>query len=170
MASATPEPQVIHTDGSCLGNGRAGAVAAASVWFGDDDPRNMAEPLAGDLQTNQRAELRALVMALFWILGNAGPEECFVVRTDSRYSINCVTVWVEGWKCNGWLTSKRKPVLNRDLVEELYGLMKHAGPRVSLEHVRGHAGVYGNEQADALCNGLAREIKAAQEEVEASVP
>ena len=180
---ATPQPTVLCTDGCCLNNGHPDALATSAVWFGDGDPRNMVEPLQGEAQTNQRAELRALVMALEWIvqdleqelrhdpghgpgqdLGHVEAAGDYVVRTDSLYSINCMTKWVAGWKRNGWQTSKRKPVLHRDLIQQLDGLMLRVGPRVSLVHVRGHSGDYGNEQADALCQGLAREMRAAAAE------
>ncbi len=50
-------PVIVYADGSCFGNGKEGARAGIGVYFGDGDPRNVSEPLPGDKQTNQRAEL-----------------------------------------------------------------------------------------------------------------
>lgn len=47
---------VVYTDGSCKRNGKADSVAGIGVFFGEDDPRNVSERIAGN-QTNQRAEL-----------------------------------------------------------------------------------------------------------------
>lgn len=50
-------PIIVYTDGACEGNGQSGSEAGVGVYFGNNDPRNVSEPLAGDRQTNQRAEL-----------------------------------------------------------------------------------------------------------------
>ena len=60
---------LIFTDGSCSKNGRPGAFAGYGVFFGLDDPRNVAHYLEGEQQTNQRAELQAFVVALRFIHG-----------------------------------------------------------------------------------------------------
>lgn len=58
---------LIFTDGSCSKNGRPGAYAGYGVFFGLDDPRNVARYLEGEQQTNQRAELQAFVVALRFV-------------------------------------------------------------------------------------------------------
>lgn len=47
---------VVYSDGACKGNGKVGSVAGVGVWWGHNDPRNIAERCPGD-QTNNRAEL-----------------------------------------------------------------------------------------------------------------
>jgi hypothetical protein len=37
----------------------------------------------------------------------------------SRYVINGITDWIDGWKRNGWINSQKKPVKNRELWEKL---------------------------------------------------
>ena len=47
-------------------------------------------------------------------------ERCEVeVITDSEYVKNGITQWVAGWKKRNWMTAQKKPVVNRDLWEEL---------------------------------------------------
>lgn len=47
---------VVYTDGACKGNGQKTPVAGVGVWWGRNDPRNIAERCPG-IQTNNRAEL-----------------------------------------------------------------------------------------------------------------
>lgn len=54
---------VVYTDGACKGNGRQGAIAGVGVWWGHNDPRNIAERCPGS-QTNNRAELIVITVHL----------------------------------------------------------------------------------------------------------
>lgn len=117
MASAPipSAPVRIYTDGSSLNNGQIGANGGVGVWFGPLDKRNISEPLTGTKQTNQRAELTALLRAL-----EVGPKDRKLdIVTDSNYAIKCVTEWNIKWRSNGWLNSSNKPVENKDLVQKL---------------------------------------------------
>lgn len=139
----------IYTDGSSLSNGKVGARAGVGVYFGDDDPRNVAEPLDGDLQTNQRAELQAMVRALEIAPANQNVR----ILTDSKYSINCVTQWATGWKKKGWKTAQGEEVKNQDLIRAVLDNMKlreDAGAHTYFQWVRGHASDKGNIAADRL--------------------
>ena len=60
---AVPEPLIVYTDGSCLGNGRSGAKAGYGVYFGRDDARNEWKRVTGP-QTNNRGELMGVIRAL----------------------------------------------------------------------------------------------------------
>ena len=68
--------------------------------------------MLGQPQTNQRAELTAILRAL----EASDPGQTVRIYSDSRYSISCVTDWYRGWQRNGWRT-RDGPVKNRDLVE-----------------------------------------------------
>ncbi|OJJ89423.1 RNA-DNA hybrid ribonuclease [Aspergillus glaucus CBS 516.65] len=61
QAKGPPGMLRIYTDGSSLANGRAVASAGVGVYFGPGDSRNVSEPLKGNRQTNQRAELTAIL-------------------------------------------------------------------------------------------------------------
>ncbi|KIK78316.1 hypothetical protein PAXRUDRAFT_16935 [Paxillus rubicundulus Ve08.2h10] len=142
---------IVYCDGSCKGNGQPGSVAGIGVWWGHGDPRNIAERCPGG-QTNNRAELIAIVR----ILETAPPlKRRLLIKTDSKYSIQCVSSWIFKWMSNGFLTADGKPVKNRALIKYLAALL-HArrtmSQTVEFKHVRGHVGIEGNEAADQLAN------------------
>ncbi|KAL4070511.1 ribonuclease H-like protein [Scleroderma citrinum] len=142
---------VVYCDGACKGNGQFGSVAGIGVWWGHNDPRNISERCPGD-QTNNRAELVAIVR----ILETTPPlKRKLLIKTDSNYSIQCVTSWIFTWRQNGYLTSNGKPVKNRELIKYLVALLhtrQATSQIVEFEHVRGHIGIEGNEAADRLAN------------------
>lgn len=158
----------VYTDGSSRGNGRLGALAGVGVYFGDNDPRydspesshyvvvpahtiysNVSEPLKGTPQTNQRAELTAIVRAL-----ELAPEDCDMeIITDSKYSIDCSTNWYKNWMRNGWRTSTGGDVTNKDLVVAIRALIdKRDGRGVNTKFtwIKGHDNDPGNTAADLL--------------------
>ncbi|EIW64290.1 RNase H, partial [Trametes versicolor FP-101664 SS1] len=53
----------IYTDGSAMSNGASNATAGSGLWFGPDDPRNIAARVPGPIQTNQAGELYAIAVA-----------------------------------------------------------------------------------------------------------
>jgi ribonuclease HI len=163
-------PLKIYTDGSSRGNGRVGAVAGVGVFFGPGDDRyahdwgesqlgcqspmltarsNVSEPLQGPRQTNQRAELKAIHRAV-----ELSPiDRDVIIYSDSHYSIQCVTVWFQSWRSNGWLTSGKKPVENRDLIELAVNRIEErykAGSKTEFVWVKGHSTDAGNIAADRL--------------------
>ncbi|KAK4632375.1 Ribonuclease H [Fulvia fulva] len=171
-------PIRIYTDGSSLGNGKLSAWGGVGVYFGPGDRRNISEPLSGTKQTNNRAELTAIIRAL----EVAPKDRRIVIVSDSKYAIDCVTDWFANWQRNGWVNSARKPVENKDLVqkildmlEERFRLNEHRvgdespidpadkrahwdrGPGgVRFEWVKGHDKDAGNTAADKLAVDGAR--------------
>ena len=96
------------------------------------------------LTTNNRMELRAALAAL-----QALTRPCTVeIHTDSEYVKRGVTEWLAGWMRNGWRTSNKQPVKNRDLWQALHAAMQPH--RLTWTWVRGHAGDEFNERADRL--------------------
>jgi ribonuclease HI/uncharacterized phage-like protein YoqJ len=136
----------VYTDGACLGNPGPGGWAWASA--APDGPfASGAEPAS----TNQRMEIRAALEA---VRANAGP---MVVVTDSTYVCNCFRDrWWEKWIANGWRTSGRKDVANRDLWEPLVAAVSATPGRVRFEWVKGHAGDPMNDLVDRLAVEAAR--------------
>lgn len=185
---AEAAPIRIYTDGSSLANGQVGAIGGVGVYFGPGDKRNISEGLSGTKQTNQRAELTAILRAL----EIAPRDRKIVILSDSNYAINCTNVWYLNWRRNGWLNASRKPVENRDLVqkvidvlEERYRMNQHRslefggeedesvdpedsaqpgpwerGPAgVKFKWVKGHDKDEGNNAADSLATAGAREAR-----------
>ncbi|TFA98623.1 Ribonuclease H [Trichoderma ghanense] len=139
----------IWTDGSSLANGKAGSRAGLGVWFGENDPRNLAERLPGEPQTNQRAELMAMQRAL-----EVAPlEQTVCIHSDSQYSIKCVTQWADGWKRKNWLTASGEKVKNQDIIRAVLAKMDErtkAGSNTYFQWVKGHDTNVGNIAADRL--------------------
>lgn len=122
-------------------------------------PRNVSEPLQGEVQTNQRAELTALLRALERI-PITKPSH---VWTDSSYAINCATKWYKIWEGNDWKAQPtpedrkkgitEKDVKNRDLVEAIRRKINERdtiGTLTDIQWVKGHGKSPGNIAADRL--------------------
>ena len=135
----------VFTDGACSGNPGPGGWGAILVSadgkvreLGGGEPRT----------TNNRMELAAVIAALRALKGLPGLVNIY---TDSTYVISGITSWVRAWKRKGWLTAEGKPVLNRDLWEQLDLLAADRGPQGAAWHyVRGHTGSPGNERCDEI--------------------
>ena len=75
------------------------------------------------------------------------------IVTDSRYAIDCVTLWYVNWRKNGWKTSAGKAVENKDLVETILARIEERGSlqtQTIFEWIKGHANQPGNVEADKL--------------------
>jgi ribonuclease HI len=137
--------QVI-TDGACLGNPGPGGWAAI-LRHGEH-----CKELYGceAHTTNNRMELTAAIEGL-----RALRERCDVeVVTDSEYVKNGITQWITNWKKRNWITSQKKPVVNRDLWEELDQQTTRHDIRWSW--TKGHASHADNNRADELASLAAR--------------
>jgi ribonuclease HI len=108
-----------------------------------------------DRTTNNRMELQAAIGALE-ALGSLAPGSSAEVRADSSYLVLGATRWLTGWKRRGWTRPDGEEVANRDLWEALDRLLSSRPPG-TLRWVRipGHAGVPGNERADAIALSFA---------------
>jgi ribonuclease HI len=147
----------IYTDGCCINNGKIGAKGGIGVYFGNDDKRNVSKRLEGDTQTNNRAELTAILTALEIIISTENYKEIeFVIFSDSAYSINAITIWIHNWKKNNWMTAKKILVKNKDIIENIYNIMIIV-PKLTFTHIKSHTGKLdddsiGNMNADKLAN------------------
>jgi ribonuclease HI len=103
----------------------------------------------GSPMSNNQAEL----LGLLNLLQAAPPGVPLKVYLDSQYVKNCVTVWVHGWKRNGWRTKSGDPVKNELLIRGITDLM--VGRAVELVWVRGHSGHELNESADVKARAAA---------------
>jgi ribonuclease HI len=140
----------VYTDGSCTNQGTPKARAGAGVYFGPDDPRNLAEPLPLHqyAQTSNAAELYAAVRALQVTNGYNGRVH---VVSDSRYVTKGMSTWVAGWKAGQkWHDPAQLP--NFALWHELDALAAAHAPGVDFLWVKGHCSCQGNICADALAS------------------
>jgi ribonuclease HI len=65
------------------------------------------------------------------------------------YSINCIKVWASGWEKKGW-TKKGGEIKNLEIIKLSYALYNQIKNKVSLSHIKAHAGLEGNELADRM--------------------
>ena len=138
----------IFTDGACKGNPGPGGWGAL-LRMG----RHEKELSGGEAHTtNNRMEMTAVIRAL-----EALAEPCDVLlHSDSRYVIDGMTKWIEGWQRKGWITASRKPVLNADLWHEL--IAAAAPHRIEWTWVKGHSGHTENDRVDQLACAEAEAI------------
>lgn len=163
---STSDHEVVYTDGCARGNGREGAVGGIGIYYGPNDPRNVAAPLHNGKQTNQRAELVAAITAVENALKEASKPGAQMkglnIHSDSEYAANCLTKWGDKWESKGYTKGEGSQICNRDLIvpgrekikryNELYNEKIGPGKGVVFTHVRGHTGILGNEMADRLAN------------------
>lgn len=134
----------IYTDGACSGNPGPGGWGAILMY------NDVKKEISGGEKntTNNQMELTAAIEALKQL-----KVPCEVVLySDSAYLINCFTNnWLEGWKKKKWVNSKREPVKNRELWEELDRLSGiHS---ITWIKVKGHADNEYNNRCDELARG-----------------
>jgi len=98
-------------------------------------------------------ELTAVIEALRHLAGMSGDTD-ISVTTDSQYVKQGITKWILTWERNGWRTTAKKPVKNRDLWEKLNDLNRKIKPQ--WHWVRGHAGHAYNEECDKLVQSRIR--------------
>lgn len=133
---------LIYTDGACEpnpGHGGWGFTVTNEAGATHDS-------FGGESQTtNNRMEMTAILQAMRWLPDGAAAK----IHSDSRYCINGLTVWRDGWKRKNWMR-KGGPMLNRDL----WLALEHELARVKAKFVwvRGHNGDPGNERADELAS------------------
>jgi ribonuclease HI len=132
----------IYTDGACKGNPGPGGWGA---WLKSGVHE---KELCGGARetTNNRMELTAVIEALKSLKRRVP----VIIHTDSQYVQLGITEWLPQWIRRDWKTSSRQPVKNADLWRELARLT--ALYDIDWRWVKGHAGVPGNERADALAN------------------
>ncbi len=139
---------IIYTDGAARGNpGKAGWGVAVLK-----DGKELFE--AGgrsEHATNNQMELTAAIEALKYLKNHKINEA--VIFADSKYVILGITEWIFGWQKNNWRNAAKKPVVNRELWEELYDLAKDLN--LKWEYVEGHSGDKWNDRVDLIATSFA---------------
>jgi ribonuclease HI len=135
----------IFTDGACKGNPGPGGWGALLRMGRHTKEISGSEPDT----TNNRMEMTAAIKALGALI-----EPCNVtLHTDSRYLIDGMTKWIDGWQRKGWINASKKPVRNEDLWHLLIELA--ARHDSTWEWVKGHNGHPENERVDKLASDAA---------------
>jgi ribonuclease HI len=113
------------------------------------DPRyhhlNRSGRLQGDVQTNNRAELTAVITAI-----REAPAPIvrpLIIHSDSRYTIG-IAKQSQAWARSGYRNAKG-PIAIQDLIRQLRQALRER-PDTQLRHVKRHSGIEGKELADHL--------------------
>jgi ribonuclease HI len=139
MTSRYPTVE-IFTDGACKGNPGPGGYGAILRSGGKEKEISGCERET----TNNRMEMTAAIAALKCL-----KQPCRVVlTTDSIYLVKGMTEWLPGWIRSGWINSRKEPVKNKKLWQQLLELGKLH--KIQWKHVRGHRGHPENERCDRL--------------------
>ena len=151
MADGRGRVVAAATDGACSGNPGPGGWGALLRFedgsveeFGGHDPAT----------TNNRMELQA-ALELLKRLKELPRHPDLTLRTDSKYLIDGLGSWMQGWKRRGWKTAAGKPVLNQDL---WVALDQARLLDVPLTYVKGHSGDPDNDRVDRIAVSFSRGV------------
>ena len=141
---------IIYTDGACSGNPGPGGYGAILMY-----ENNKKEISGGSKQTtNNIMEITAVVEALKLLKFACDVD----VYSDSSYVVNAIEKkWIEKWQRNGWKTSSKEPVKNKELWEELDLLIKKHN--VKFIKVKGHSDNKYNNRCDELARNAIEDYK-----------
>ena len=138
---------IIYTDGAARGNpGPAGWGVVAFVGEKRHEFGGRA-----DKATNNQMELTATIEALRFAKEKGIKD--FEIHSDSKYVITGINEWIHNWVKNGWRTSAKKPVLNKELWVVLHEL--NSSLEASWHYVEGHSGHQWNDRADEIATSFA---------------
>ncbi|CAE8636974.1 unnamed protein product [Polarella glacialis] len=121
---------VVYTDGACIRNQhKALRRAGCGAFWGPGHIQNWSAPLRGHCQTNQRAELQAVVHVLQHEARDVH------IKSDSEYVVKGFLHHRLAWRALGW-----RKVSHRDLWQALDELVEARLPgAVHMSKVKGHA-------------------------------
>jgi len=149
----------IYADESCLGNGRDGdnpGGAGGLVEWLHPASREITRCdywISEPSTTNNRMALRSVIEA-FRGISRRGESFRVVFTSDSKYIVDGMTSWVEGWISRGW-RRKGGAIENLELWREAVdAVLPH---ECQWKWVRGHAGQPQNEYANHLATRAAAE-------------
>jgi ribonuclease HI len=142
----------IYTDGAARGN--PGPAGWGAVIILDKDIFEIGG--RSDHATNNQMELTAPIEALKFCVRQDLTQDLtqtIEIVSDSKYVILGITEWIFNWQKNNWRNAGKKPVLNRELWEELYKLTEEFKPKWS--YVKGHSGDKWNDRVDEIATSFA---------------
>ena len=135
------ENVVIYTDGACSGNPGPGGWGAI-LMYGE----HKKEISGGEKNTtNNIMEITAVIQALRLLKFKCNVK----IYSDSAYVVNAFkNGLIYNWMKNGWRTSNKEPVKNKELWIELYDFTKVH--EIEFIKVKGHSDNEFNNRCDEL--------------------
>lgn len=148
----------IYTDGSLKSTGKQLTFGGWSFIVIKDSKKIYYETGSEYNTTNQRMELTAILEALKYAQTIRRNSEKVIIYSDSAYAINCYTQeWYTKWQVNGWMTSSKTEVANKDLWEKIIPYFDNFW--YTFKKVKGHNNILWNEECDALAQQAAEKAK-----------
>ncbi len=138
------------TDGSCLPDGGVGGCAFELT---DYSHRPIRKSYAARRTTNNRAELKAVILGLRQLPDGTKVQ----LTTDSAYVAQAVNRGIARWRANQWRTRRNRPVKNLDLMQELWAELQRCTVRAV--RIAGHSGDPANDRVDRAANRAARMLQ-----------
>lgn len=145
----------LFSDGGCRGNPGPGAFAYVVQ---DIEGKILAEGVEFEKHTtNNKMELSGPIRGLQEIkemLPTIGRDSLLTkvkVMTDSKYVVDGMKSWVNGWKARGWKKADNKTPENLELWQELDHI-KDSFMNIEWIWVKGHGGHPQNEYCDKKAN------------------
>lgn len=130
----------IYTDGACSGNPGEGGWGAVVMYKGIE------KRISGysEMTTNNIMEMTAVIEGIKLL-----KEKCEInIFTDSKYIVDSVTLWLQNWIKNGWISYSKKPVKNVEYWKQIVELSNYH--EIKWNWVKGHDGNAYNEECDRL--------------------
>lgn len=144
----------IYTDGSCCGNGNSTNIGGHAFIGLVDNKLNYMYQAQEENTTNNRQELKAIYEALSKLYYYICKEKEVIIYSDSKYAIQCITMWYISWKEKNWLNSKGVKPANLDIISDIVAIIDTIDDNYDVdlhfEFVKGHNKNKYNEYADQL--------------------
>jgi ribonuclease HI len=128
------EETTAYTAGFCLEDGYDNAQAGGGVWFGPNDPRNVALKIPGSIQSKQVGQLTAVLHAV----KSTPPFAPLHIISNSKYIINCFTKKFSGWEEHGWIG-----IPNKDIIKSIISHLRARGAISTFTMATEQAGLEG---------------------------
>ncbi|NFF75933.1 ribonuclease HI [Clostridium sporogenes] len=142
----------IYCDGGCRGNQKKHNIGGWGAILTQNDTDNEKEIYGNKINTtNNQMELTACIKSLEAIKEDARCKVNIEIYSDSAYLVNGMNSWINGWIKKNWINSKKKPVENKELWQQILELTKKF-ENVTFNKCKGHSGEELNERADELAN------------------
>ena len=135
----------IFCDGACANN--PGEAGSGLALYYDNQAPVLLHGQYNSMGTNNTAELNALYKAL--LIAKESQASSIKIFSDSKYSIDCISKWAYSWKSKNW-TKKTGEIKNLEIIKLAHNLFDSIQNKISLEHVKAHVGIQGNELADRM--------------------
>lgn len=154
---------IIYTDGSCINNGKKNAFGGFGFLINTGDHNNGKLTVTENVSNNV-AELTSIIESLLFVKEHyKNNKKNILIKTDSKYSINCMCKWYKYWKKNNWKLSTGEDVKNQDLIKKAKKLSDDLN--CNFEYVKAHSCIgsykeqfdyhYSNNDIDSLGNSIA---------------